>query len=293
MSASALTLGVFEGSGQEYLFDGNESLVTIARPGRGKSQAHVVRNLLRLAAPAIVLDVKPELYDLTSRWRSQQVGPVQVFKPGDLDVTASFNPLDAVPSDPLEAYAAISRLLPLLMVPTDAKSAKGFWEGRAAQLLHGALYDACLHGYQGRRDMSAVVDWFSPSKKQLEMQIQFLQGCGVRSLVRVGNQLENADEETRSNLYDTVLRHVEVWGSPAIEPIIGETTLDFAGLRRGNGTLYLSAGLFVPLMTEGLEQTIAENLGFALLVALERFRIRDKRLDIFNQFTQTCIPRSD
>ncbi|WP_339030455.1 type IV secretory system conjugative DNA transfer family protein [Bradyrhizobium symbiodeficiens] len=234
-----LTLGVFEGTGQEYRYEGNESLITIARPGRGKTQAHVVRNLLYLEAPAIVLDVKPEIHGLTSAWRGAHVGPVQVFQPGDARATKSFNPLDAVPSDPIEAYTAISRLLPLLMVPTDPKSAKGFWEGRAAQLLHGALYDVCLHGFQGRRDMSAVVDWFSPSAKQLEMQIGFLQQSGVRSLVRIGNQLESADEETRSNLFDTVLRHIDVWGAPQLETVISETTLDFTNFRRENGTLYL------------------------------------------------------
>ncbi|MFQ3454125.1 type IV secretory system conjugative DNA transfer family protein [Bradyrhizobium sp. UFLA01-814] len=239
MSNAPLSLGVFEGSGQEYLYDGSESLITIARPGRGKTQAHVVRNLLYLNAPAIVLDVKPEIFDLTSGWRGRSVGPVQVFAPGNADTTLCFNPLDTVPSDPVAAYTAISRLLPLLMVPTDAKSSKGFWEGRAAQLLHGALYDICLHRYQKRRDMSAVVDWFSPSPQQLKLQIEFLQESGVRSLVRVGNQLANADEETRSNLYDTVLRHVEIWGAPQLEPIVAETTIDFQNLRRANGTLYL------------------------------------------------------
>lgn len=234
-----LTLGVLEGTGQEYVYDSSESLITIARPGRGKTQAHVVRNLLYLRAPAIVLDVKPEIFGLTSAWRGANVGPVQLFKPGDAKATRSFNPLDAIPSDPVEAYTAISRLLPLLMVPTDSNSAKGFWEGRAAQLLHGALYDVCLHGFQGRRDMSAVVDWFSPSAKQLEMQISFLQDSGVRSLVRVGNQLQSADEETRSNLFDTVLRHVDVWGAPQLEQIISETTIDFANLRSHSGTLYL------------------------------------------------------
>lgn len=234
-----LTLGVFEGTGQEYRYEGNESLITIARPGRGKTQAHVVRNLLYLDAPAIVLDVKPEIHGLTSAWRGANVGPVQVFQPGNARASKSFNPLDAVPPDPIEAYTAISRLLPLLMVPTDSKSAKGFWEGRAAQLLHGALYDVCLHGFQGRRDMSAVVDWFSPSAKQLEMQIGFLQESGVRSLVRIGNQLQSADEETRSNLFDTVLRHIDVWGAPQLETIISETTLDFTNFRRDNGTLYL------------------------------------------------------
>ena len=236
---ASLRLGVFEGTGQEYIYDRSESLITIARPGRGKTQAHVIRNLLYLKTAAIVLDVKPEIYGQTHAWRGGNVGPVQLFQPGNSEITKCFNPLDAIPSDPVKAYTAISRLLPLLMVPTDSKSAKGFWEGRAAQLLHGALYDVCLHSFQGRRDMSAVVDWFSPSTKQLELQIRVLQGSGVRSLVRIGNQLESADEETRSNLFDTVLRHVEVWGSPQLEPVIAETTIDFDNLRRDNGTLYL------------------------------------------------------
>ncbi|GAA0022821.1 type IV secretory system conjugative DNA transfer family protein [Bradyrhizobium diazoefficiens] len=234
-----LTLGVFEGTGQEYRYEGNESLITIARPGRGKTQAHVVRNLLYLEAPAIVLDVKPEIYGLTSAWRSANVGPVQLFKPGDASVTKCFNPLDAIPMDPVAAYTAISRLLPLLMVPTDSKSAKGFWEGRAAQLLHGAIYDVCLRGFRGRRDMAAVVDWFSPSAMDLDLQIRQLQKSGVRSLVRIGNQLESADHETRSNLFDTVLRHIEIWGAPQLEPVITETTLDLTNFRRQNGTLYL------------------------------------------------------
>jgi len=142
MTARApLTLGVFENSGKEYIYDGAESLITIARPGRGKTQAHVIRNLLYLRAPAIVLDVKPEIFDATGQWRLN-VGPTQVFQPGHPQHhTARYNPLDAVPADPIAAYSAISRLVPLLMVPTDSKSAKSFWEGRAAQFLHAAIYD--------------------------------------------------------------------------------------------------------------------------------------------------------
>jgi type IV secretion system protein VirD4 len=266
-----LTLGVFKETGQEYIFDGAESLITIARPGRGKTQSHVVRNLLQLEAPAIVLDVKPEIADLTSEWRDQNVGPVQVFMPGNAARTANFNPLDAVPKDPIAAYTAIGRLLPLLMVPTDSHSAKSFWEGRAAQLLQGALYDICLHGYQRRRDMSAVVDWFSPSKKDLQHQIEFLQGCGVRSLVRIGNQLESADEETRSNLYETVLRHIDVWGSPQLETVVAETTINFDDLRRKNGTLYLCVTTEELLMYRPLIRTLLGHIFYTIRDARDQW----------------------
>jgi len=268
-----LRLGKFKETGQEYIFDGNESLITIARPGRGKTQAHVVRNLMYLDAPAIVLDVKPEIADLTSEWRNENIGPVQIFMPGDAARTRTFNPLDAVPNDPIAAYTAIGRLLPLLMVPTDSQSAKSFWEGRAAQLLHGALYNICLHGYDGRRDMSAVVDWFSTSPKQLELQIKSLKSSGVRSLVRIGNQLDGADEETRSNLYDTVLRHIDVWGSPQLEPVIGETTIDFEDLRRKKGTLYLCVTTEELLMYRPLIRTLLGQIFYTIRDARDEYHL--------------------
>lgn len=234
-----LSLGVFEHSGEEYLYNSNESLITIARPGRGKTQAHVIRNLLYLGGPAIVLDVKPEIYEAVNGWR-EQFGMNIVFRPGgDATETRIYNPLDSIPDEPVAADSAIRRLLPLLMVPADAKGAKSFWEGRAAQLLHGALYDVCLNADPGERNMAAVVDWFSPSPAQLAERIVSLQQSGIRSLVRIGNQLEMADEETRANLFDTVLRHIEIWGSPQIESVTRDTTIPIDLIRPYNLTLYI------------------------------------------------------
>jgi type IV secretory pathway TraG/TraD family ATPase VirD4 len=238
MTSAPLRLGVFEDSGQEYLFDGNESLITIARPGRGKTQAHVIRNLAYLDAPVVVLDVKPEILDATI-WGRQKIGGVYAFVPGGpAEETIHFNPLDMVPADPVAADTAIRRLIPLLMVPTEARDAKGFWEGRAAQFLHAAIYDVCLHG-NGNRNMAAVVDWFSPTPRQLAERIIALQESGVRSLVRVGNQMETQDEETRANLFDTVLRHIEVWGSAQIEAVTAKTNFDFSLLLEENISLFI------------------------------------------------------
>lgn len=242
MKRDNLTLGQFEHSGAEYEYDGRESLITIARPGRGKSQAHVIRNLLLLEAPAIVLDVKPEIFEATATWRGRVVGPVQRFEPRDRKGSARFNPLDMIRSDPVDAFEDISRLVPLLMVPRESSGAKSFWDSRAAQLLSAAIYDVCLHTDaqpSKRRDMTAVVDWFSPTEEGLASMMRRLQKSGIRSLVRTGNQIETSDEETRANVFETVLSHIEVWGSPQLESLVGETTINIADLRRTNGTLYL------------------------------------------------------
>jgi type IV secretory pathway TraG/TraD family ATPase VirD4 len=239
---TALTLGQFEYTGEEYEFDERESLITIARPGRGKSQAHVIRNLLRLEAPAIVLDVKPEIFGVTAAWRGAAVGPIQRFQPSARSESICFNPLDMVRADPIDAFEDVARLVPLLMVPRDKAGAKNFWESRAAQMLTAALYDVCINPEaqpSGQRSMGAVVDWFSSSEKQLQAIKLRLQASPVRVLRRTGDKLDSADMETLDNVMQTVLSHIEPWGWPQIEPLTGSTTLDLTTFRETNGTLYL------------------------------------------------------
>ncbi|MCZ8286274.1 MAG: type IV secretory system conjugative DNA transfer family protein [Bacteroidia bacterium] len=243
MNDYALRLGNFEQTGHEYTFEGSESLITIAMPGRGKSQGHVIRNLYFLEGPVIVLDVKPEIYEEVGQFRQTCIGPSIVFAPGNREgLSATYNPLDAISSDPVAAYTQIGQLVPLLMVPAEAKNAKSFWEGRAAQMLQAAIYDVCLNTDSQPsklRDMTAVVDWFSQSPRQLAGTIGRLQTSPLRVLQRVGNQLEASDEEVRANVFDSVLRHIEIWGAPQLEHLVGHTSFDLADFRSSKKSLYL------------------------------------------------------
>lgn len=269
MSGAPLRLGRFEKTGQEYLFDGNESLITLARPGRGKSQAHVIRNLLYLHAPAFVLDVKPEIYDATAAWRGREVGPVIRFAPSLGAASETFNPLDAIPGDPVDAYKVIQRLIPLLMVPPDNKAASSFWEDRAGQLLGAALYDVAMHA-SGRRDMTAVVDWFSPSDEELADCVGRLIESELRVLQRVGNQLQSMPEKVRESIFETARRSIEVWGAPELDDVVASTSIDLAQLRRSNGTLYLCV---TPEELVSYASLIRTLFGMAL------FTIREARED--------------
>lgn len=271
VTKAPLRLGRFEGSGAEYLFDGNESLITLARPGRGKSQAHVIRNLLYLDAPAFVLDVKPEIHGATAAWRSRNVGPVVKFAPGT-DDTAGFNPLDFVPSDPVGAYRAIQRLVPLLMVPP-AKGAKDFWEGRGGQFLAAALYDVATNNPYGRRDMTAIVDWMSPSETELFATFTRLKASPVRLLSRFGTQLETlsaGNDKLLEGILQTARASIDVWASPELDNTVANTTFDLSELRRSNGTLYLCV---TPEDLVSYASIIRTLFGLAL------FTIRDNKDD--------------
>lgn len=239
MSGFPLILGRFP-SGQEFHYQGNESLITVARPGRGKSQALVVRNLLRLAGPAIVLDVKPELYKLTAGWRSQGGRPVVYFRPTDVVRSARFNPFDLIPANKFEAARVIKQLVRLLMVPKDQKSADSFWDSRAAQYIAAAMTDIALNAKPARRNMTSVVEWLAPlSEETLKEQAERLQESGILPLRVIGGELLRLKGSVRENLLSTAQQHIQSWGEPEVEGLTGETSWSFSDLRQRNGTLYL------------------------------------------------------
>jgi type IV secretion system protein VirD4 len=241
MSGFPLTLGRFARTGDEYEYEGDESLITVARPGRGKSQALVVRNLLRHRGPAVVLDVKPELYKLTAGWRSKGGRPVVYFRPTDVVRSAHFNPFDLIPTNKFEAPRIIKQLVRLLMVPKDQKSADSFWESRAAQYVAAAMTDIALNAKPERRNMTSVVEWLSPgSDEALKEQAERLQDSGVLSLRVIGGELARSSKGgTRDSLLATAQQHIQIWGEPEVEGLTGKTTWSFADIRERNGTVYL------------------------------------------------------
>jgi hypothetical protein len=95
-----LILGLAEETGKPLIFAGEGSVITVAPPGSGKKQCHVFPTLLSWKGPAVVLDVKGEIYAGTSKWRSENVGPVYKFSPLDPAASHGYNPLTAIRSDP-------------------------------------------------------------------------------------------------------------------------------------------------------------------------------------------------
>ena len=77
-SQYVLQLGSLD-DGTPLTFSKDGSLFTLGPAGSGKTQSFVVPNLLKWPGPAIVLDVKDELYEWTAGYREQNFGPVYKF----------------------------------------------------------------------------------------------------------------------------------------------------------------------------------------------------------------------
>jgi len=137
-------------------FTGEGSLITVAPPGAGKTQTHVIPNLLSWKGPAIVLDVKGELWDKTAAYRAT-LGPVYRFSPLDPDHSHRFNPLCYIRNDPDYLWEDSKYLADLIVVRSDAKDP--FWENRALDLITAAIAVEYLNTAPEQRDMATVVGY--------------------------------------------------------------------------------------------------------------------------------------
>lgn len=251
MRPSALRLGRIEGSDSELVYDRNESLITIAPPGQGKSQS-VMRNLLTMDGGAVVIDIKGELYDQTAVWRAKNVGPVYRFAPSDPENSISFNPLDNIRPKLADAYEDAQKLVNLLMVPAEAGK-KDYWDKRGLSLLADAILDAALHevGPEADRTMSSIFDRLylqssgpdGPEKgiegTELALWLEGLERSKVKKLMRTAKALREMPHKVRESVTDTARTHIDTWQAPRIEDLTARSTFDPLTLRRDKATLYI------------------------------------------------------
>lgn len=261
-SPTALRLGTFPGSDVEMFYDQRESLITVAPSGAGKSQSHVLRNLLYLEAPAVVLDVKGEMLRNSREWR-ESVGPTYAFNPQSPDTSIHYNPLDGIRSDPELAWEDARSLADLLVVPASQK-ADQYFEARARDMITTALLDVALNEQGTDRSMSAVLDRLYLSDTALIKEwCNRLSQSGNPQLVRQASALEGMPEKQREGIFDSARRQLEIWQSPAIARISADSTFVPGQLRAQNATLYLSVALedikkFASVLRVLIGQTVAE-----------------------------------
>ena len=195
---------------------GEGSLVTVAPPGAGKGQAHIIPNLLTYDGPTIVLDIKGENYDLTHKWRTENFGPVYKFAPFD-DDSHHYNPLDFIRADNDDTLWDDARLAAsMLMVK---KKNPDFWENRAQDLLTAILAFAKKSDVPEKRNMQWVLDYLYPSENQLEAFEHEMQQSPFKPLKRMGNILSRMPERQKEGIFDSVRQHMDVWQSGRVDRV--------------------------------------------------------------------------
>lgn len=220
----------------------NESIVAIAPPGSGKTQALVLPNLVRFPGPALVLDIKGECYSKTAGWRMTNVGPVLRFAPSDPDNSAHYNPLDMVSADPRQAWKE-SRLLADMLVVPKGRGKDDYFEQRGRDLVTALVMLVAIEATAEGRHMGTVMDLLYASEDEFAVFLERCKSSDVEQLRRAGNMLSAMPDKQREGVYDTARTHLEIWQSYELSQICRRSDWKPGDLRTNRSTLYLCVGL--------------------------------------------------
>ena len=236
-SVPGALLGDLPESGRMIRYAGEGSMITVAPPGSGKTQCHVFPTLLSWPGPAVILDVKGEIYEGTSKWRAENVGPVYKFSPLNPEASHSYNPLATVRSHPDYLWEDSRFLADMMIVPSGSKDP--FWETRARDVLTAAIARVCLKEDITQRPMGKVIDVFhgvgwNDFVTELQARVD------IRSMTRAGSSLAGMEAKTRDGVLQTGLASLSAWDGDRIERATRCSDWVPLDLRKGdNPTVYI------------------------------------------------------
>jgi type IV secretion system protein VirD4 len=232
-SRKALILGRHKDTGQPVYYPHNESLVTIGGSGSGKSQAHVITNLLNYPGSAFILDVKGELWEKTAGYRSKHFGPCYRFSPTNTSgLTHAYNPFDFISTTPSQAADQCMVLAHQLV--GEPSGDNKYWATRARDFIWAfAMLVALKHSPQTRnltflaRYLSLPTSFDDITGKEYKQSEtgQIMQAMrelgskeGIPDLVAIPTAFENAiqDNSRLESVLDTARQFTSAFARSAI-----------------------------------------------------------------------------
>ena len=232
-----LHIGSFA-DGTPLTYSGEGSMVTIAPPGSGKTQCNVFPNLLAWPGPAVVLDVSGDIYENTSKWRADNVGPVFRFNPLEPDQSHHYNPLAFVRSAPEYIWEDARLLADMMIVPSGA--ADPFWENEARTVLCAAIANVCYQNPPDKRPMHAVLDVMFGGEAWDTMILELKTAVDVRVMMQTATALGEMPEKTRSSVLQTARSSLNAWTGERVARITDRSDWSPEDLRNGsNPTIYI------------------------------------------------------
>lgn len=233
----AVTLGLLD-DGTPLTFSGDESLITIAPPGSGKTQCSVFPTLLSWKGPALVLDVSGDIYEKTSKWRAENVGPVFKFAPLQPEQSHKYSPLSFVRSAPDYIWEDSRLLAELMIVPSKAQDP--FWENNARIFLTAAIASVVYSNPPESRPMHGVLDTMHGGDAWEQMMTTLRLAVDVRAMTQHATSISSMEEKTRDSVRQTVRSSLAAWSGERVARATSGTDWSPMDLRNGsNSTVYI------------------------------------------------------
>ncbi|MEL6420575.1 MAG: type IV secretory system conjugative DNA transfer family protein [Pseudomonadota bacterium] len=215
-------------------------VMMVAPTGAGKGVGFVIPNLLAFAGSTIVLDIKGENYEKTSRHRKHQIGDkVLRFDPLDAEgQTHRFNPLDQISKleNPVARYTELSRMAELYMQDT-SNGSSGWIDGAKRLFIAGAI----LAIERETPTFGAILKIFQMPEGQKETLQAYASEVSDEQAEGIFNEYAGMAEKTLTS-YLSILSNsggLGLWSNPAVVQATQNSDWDFAEFRKTGHSLYI------------------------------------------------------
>ena len=213
--------------------------MVIAPTGRGKTSGFSIPNLLLFNGSMVVLDVKGELFEKTSRHRASKGDKIFRFAPTDWSGTPShrYNPILRISQleNPAEQQMEL-QLLATLFLETKSEKAEGLLKGGIN------LFVACgLYAFElGKPTLGEVYRLATAGGDKPKTYRGYAGKVKNENASRMFMNLSGINNDTLTS-YLSLLETsgLDQWSNPAVDEATSASDFDFRDIRRKPFTVYL------------------------------------------------------
>lgn len=230
--------------GSRYLIFPGSQHVLMAAPSRsGKGVGVVIPNLLSWRDSVVVLDIKLENWNITSKFRARCGQSVHLFNPASEDgATCGWNPLSYLSEDPAWRVNDIQKIAGFLF--PDVPGEDPIWTGSSRSLFLGVvlfiLETPGLPATLG--EVLRQVTTSEEPAKRFHAIIQEREQAGnplSPACVRALSDFIGTSPNTRTSVRKTFTSRLELWFNPLVDAATSFNSFDLRDIRRRRMSIYV------------------------------------------------------
>ncbi|WP_209606517.1 type IV secretion system ATPase VirD4 [Sinorhizobium kostiense] len=244
-----------------YLTNGEQPHSLVVAPTRaGKGVGVVIPTLLTFTGSVIALDVKGELFELTSRARKARGDHVFKFTPLDPERrTNCYNPLLDIMTLSPERQFIEARRLAANLITAKGEGAEGFINGARDLFVAGVL--ACIE--RGTPTIGAVYDLYAQPGEKYKLFARLAAETQNKEAQQIFDNMAGNDTKILTS-YTSVLGDggLNLWADPLVKAATSRSDFSIYDLRRRRTCIYLCVSpndleVLAPLMRLLFQQIVS------------------------------------